>query len=73
MCIRDRSKGIIKRDDIYGELGEIVAGFIKGRENDSEVTIFTSTGLAIQDAAVASLVYENAVKKGVGLRVKLVV
>jgi len=67
------SKGMIRRDDIYGELGEIVAGFKKGRENNSEITVFTSTGLAIQDAAVASLVYDNAVKKGIGLRVKLVV
>ena len=66
------SKGMIKRNDIYGELGEIVTEFKKGRENDSEITVFASTGLATQDAEVASLVYDNAVKKGVGLRGRLV-
>jgi alanine dehydrogenase len=67
------SEGIIGASSIYGELGEIIAGMKKGRENDSEITIFSSTGLAIQDAAVANIVYENAIKKGAGTRIKLVI
>lgn len=67
------SQGIIKREDIYGELGEIVAGLKKGRENDWEITVFTSTGLAIQDAVVAALAYETAIKKGIGIPIKLVI
>ena len=67
------SEGIIGAGSIYGELGEIVAGLKRGRESDDEITIFSSTGLAIQDAAVANIVYENALKKGVGTRIRLVI
>lgn len=67
------SQGLIKKEDIYGELGEIVAGFKKGRENDWEITVFTSTGLAIQDAVVATLAYEAAIRKGMGMYVNLVI
>jgi alanine dehydrogenase len=67
------SEGIIGASSIYGELGEIIAGMKKGRENDSEITIFSSTGLAIQDAAVANIVYENALKRGAGTRIRLVI
>ena len=67
------SEGIIGAGSIYGELGEIVAGLKRGRESDDEITIFSSTGLALQDAAVANIVYENALKKGVGTRIRLVI
>ncbi len=64
------SKGLIRPEDIYATLGEVVAGVKKGREGD-ELTIFDSTGLAIQDVATASVVYEKAVKEGVGIRLRL--
>jgi len=67
------SMGIIGRGKIYGELGEIAAGLKKGREDDHEITIFSSTGLAIQDAAVANIAYENAIRKGAGIKLKLVI
>lgn len=54
------SKGLMKATDIYGNLGEIVAGIKKGRENDDEITVFDSTGLAILDIICAKLVYEKA-------------
>ena len=63
---------ILKRSDIYGELGEVVAGLKKGRESDDEITVFASTGLAIQDAVTANLVYEKAVEKGLGTPVEFV-
>jgi alanine dehydrogenase len=53
------TKGLIKEKDLYSTLGEVVAGIKKGRENEREITIFDSTGLAIQDVAVAKLVYEK--------------
>jgi len=65
------SNGIICEKDIYATLGEIVAGLKKGREGN-EITVFDSTGLAIQDIAVAKIVYEKAVKGSVGRRIKLV-
>jgi len=57
--------GVIKIEDIYGTLGEVVANIKKGRENDEEITIFDSTGLAIEDIICAKLVYEKAKEKGV--------
>jgi alanine dehydrogenase len=54
------SNGTLKRDHIYSTLGNIVANFKKGRENDEEITIFDSTGLGIQDIVCAKIVYEKA-------------
>jgi alanine dehydrogenase len=59
------SEGKMKIDQIYGSLGEVVAGSKKGRENDEEITIFDATGLAIQDIICAKLVYEKARGKDV--------
>jgi ornithine cyclodeaminase/alanine dehydrogenase len=57
---------IIMREDIHGEIGEILAGKKPGRENDDEITIFDSTGMAIQDNTTASRIYRNALETGVG-------
>jgi alanine dehydrogenase len=59
------SGGIIKIEDIYGTLGEVVASVKKGREDNEEITIFDSTGLAIEDVVCAKIVYEKAKKRGV--------
>jgi alanine dehydrogenase len=56
----------ISENDIYAEIGELVAGKKKGRELSTETTFFDTTGLAIQDVAVATSVYELADKKGIG-------
>ena len=55
-------KGIISKKNMYACLGEIVAKKKIGRENDREITIFDSTGLAIQDLYTADLVYKKAKK-----------
>jgi alanine dehydrogenase len=57
---------------VYAELGEIVEGRKKGRTDDQVITLFDSTGLAIEDIAVAKLLYNKALKTGTGLRVNLV-
>ena len=62
---------IITVDDIHSTLGEVVAGIKQGRTSDSEITVFDSTGLAIQDISTANHVYQQAVKTGVGARLKL--
>lgn len=56
------SKGIVKAEDICGTLGEVIAHIKRGRESNKEITVFDSTGLAIQDIACAKLVYEKAKK-----------
>ena len=58
--------GAITKDDIYGEIGEIVLGLKPGRESAEEITIFDTTGMAIQDNTTAASCYEVAVKKGIG-------
>ncbi len=65
------SKGKIGKENIYATLGEIVAGMKKGRESEEEITIFDSTGLAIQDIAVADLVFRKAREMDVGLEIKI--
>jgi alanine dehydrogenase len=54
------SEGVLDDDDIYGEIGQIVVGEKEGRTADDGVTVFDSTGLAIQDVAAAHVVYEHA-------------
>jgi len=58
--------GAMGRDDVYAELSEIVAGRKRGRERDDEVIIFDSTGMALQDVAAASIVYQRAIAAGRG-------
>jgi len=59
-------KGIIKKEDIYAEIGELALGKKPGRTNDYEITIFDSTGMAIQDNMQAYKIYQSAVAKGIG-------
>ena len=66
------SSGIIRKEDIYAELGEIVVGKKIGRTSDSETTIFDSTGLAILDVAVGNLIYQKAVKEKRGTTLDLI-
>jgi alanine dehydrogenase len=58
------SDGVLKVEDIHGTLGEVVLNTKKRREGDEEITVFDSTGLAIQDIICAKLVYEKAKKRG---------
>jgi len=60
-------RGVISREDIYGEIGEIVAGIKPGRESEEEITVFDSTGLAVQDVSTAFEVYNKAKNKKAGL------
>ncbi len=48
------------------ELGQVVTGQIKGRQNPEDITLFASQGLALEDLAAARLVYDRALEQGVG-------
>lgn len=63
------SEGVIKQEDIYAELGEIVVGKKRGRERSDEVTLFKATGMAIQDVGTAFKVYNMAKQRGIGREV----
>ena len=65
-------EGRIGADHIVAELGELLADETKpGRRNDTEVTIFKSLGLAVEDVTAAQLAYERAVARGVGRELTL--
>jgi len=64
--------GRLSPDAIVGTLGEVVAERLSGRTGDEDVTVFDSTGLAVQDLAVASLVYARARTQRIGTTVALV-
>jgi alanine dehydrogenase len=57
---------IISRADIHAEIGEILLGQKPGRENDEEITIFDSTGMAIQDNTTSAKIYRNAIATNTG-------
>ncbi|XXS78228.1 hypothetical protein WMF42_29015 [Sorangium sp. So ce176] len=57
--------GALHREHIQGTIGEIVAGKLAGR-GDAAITVFDSTGLAIQDVALARVVYAAARSEGAG-------
>jgi alanine dehydrogenase len=63
--------GVMSRDDVHAELGEVVAGRKPGRTTDDRVIVFDSTGTALRDFAAATLVYERAATTGRGVRLDL--
>ena len=64
-------EGSIGEDHISAELGEVVAGMKPGRESDTEITLFKSVGLALQDVSTATAVYHAAREKGIGQEVAI--
>lgn len=61
-----KEEGVITEENIYAEMGEVVAGKKKGRTSPDEITLFKATGLAIQDVGTAHKVYQLAKEKGIG-------
>ena len=64
------NEGQYKSESIVGELADVITGKIPGRTSDSEITLFKSVGIALEDAAVARTVYDLAVAKGAGKEVE---
>lgn len=60
------ARNIITPAGIHAEIGEILLGQKPGRESDEEITLFDSTGMAIQDNTTAAKIYRNAVASRVG-------
>ncbi|PRT06606.1 ornithine cyclodeaminase [Bacillus thuringiensis] len=63
-------EGLFKANAIHAELGQIISGEKAGRENDEEITIFKSVGLAVVDIIVAKYLYEKAVEQGMGNKIE---
>jgi ornithine cyclodeaminase/alanine dehydrogenase-like protein (mu-crystallin family) len=64
-------EGAIQPEHIVAELGEVVAGLAPGRGSDSELTVFKSYGISVEDMAAAAHVVRQAISDGVGTRVEL--
>lgn len=65
------SEGKLLKENIYGDIGEILVGKKKGRSSNEDITIFDSTGLAVQDIACAWEIYQKAEKRGLGKELDL--
>ncbi len=78
-CIRDGEinvplkKGELRVEDISGTIGEVIVGKKKARLSSDDITIFDSTGIALQDAAVITLEYKRARERGVGVEKRMIV
>mgnify|MGYP001828748105 CR=1 FL=1 len=58
--------GLMTEADVHAELGAVIAGISTGRTGKAEITVFDSTGTALQDTAATILAYERARDSGVG-------
>jgi ornithine cyclodeaminase/alanine dehydrogenase len=65
------SEGAIGKAHIKGTLSDVVSGRVSGRELLSEITVFKSCGLAIEDLVTARLAYSRAIAAGLGTQVDL--
>jgi len=65
------AEGAIGPDHIRGELGELLIGSAEGRSSDSELTVFKSLGLAVEDLGAVELVLRRAEAEGGGVEVDL--
>jgi ornithine cyclodeaminase len=56
--------GVMRAEDVHGELAQLVARQVGGRGNDDDRWVFDSTGLSIQDLAAAAMIHERALAAG---------
>lgn len=64
-------EGLLKDEDIYANLSELIAGTKRGRENDEEFIYFNSVGLSYIDINFANYIYQEAKKYGLGNDISL--
>lgn len=69
-----KHEGEIQQSDasIYAELWELVCGIKKGRESDSEITLFDSVGFALEDFAILKFIYQLCLKNNIGNEMDLI-
>ena len=61
----------IKDGMIYGQLGEVISGKLRGREPDDDLIVLMTVGMGTEDAALGYRIYQKAVEKGLGTKVTL--
>jgi ornithine cyclodeaminase len=63
--------GALAPDHIHAEIGELVAGDRPGRTDTSQLTLYKSVGVSVQDAAAAALISQAAAEHGAGSHVEM--
>lgn len=69
--VQGMAEGRFDKDHVRGELGEVVLGRVQGRTSRSDITIFKSLGMAVEDVVAADLALRRAVEAGVGTELTL--
>ena len=64
--LKPLEEGLITEADFTGDLGEVSLGKIVGRENDEEIIVFETVGVAAQDLVTAKTIFDRASTKGIG-------
>ncbi|MGO4807013.1 ornithine cyclodeaminase family protein [Arthrobacter sp. 2MCAF15] len=64
-------EGAMALGDVRAELGDVVAGVRPGRRDGADITLFNSVGIGMQDLAIGRLLYDAAVRQGMGLPIDL--
>ncbi len=62
--------GVMREEDIDGELGDVISGKIPGRQSDLDITVCDLTGVGVQDAAIAGLVARKATRADQGILIE---
>jgi len=60
---------LVNESHVLGEIGDVLSGRIPGRIGNNDITLYKSLGVAAQDLAAAHVIYERAVRDGIGTRV----
>ncbi len=64
-------KGVLNKEHIVAEIGEVAAGKVPGRTSASEITFFKTVGVAVQDLAAAAVILKRAEELDIGTMVEL--
>ena len=65
------AEGAMTYDHVIGEIGAVLLGSAPGRMSPTDITVFKSVGMAVQDAVTAPIVYRRAIEQGLGQHVEL--
>ena len=65
------AEGAMTYDHVIDEIGAVLLGSAPGRMSPTDITIFKSVGMAVQDAVTAPIVYRRAIEQGLGQHVTL--
>ena len=61
---------VMRVEQVHGDLGSVLIGAVQGRQDEDEIFVFDSTGIALEDAAAAEIAFERASADGLGRRVR---